>query len=91
MPRWLLKFAIVVLVTALTVGDDLSASQPGTETKKHKTAVKKLPFPGEVFLVDGCPAFLIPPTQSSAGRTTPWVWYCANASRPARQFGEVDV
>jgi pimeloyl-ACP methyl ester carboxylesterase len=37
---------------------------------------KSLPLPGEVFTVNGCPAFLIaPPPQARAGGPPPWVWY----------------
>ena len=36
---------------------------------------KELPIEGEVFSVEGCTAFLIPPGQVAAGDETPWVWY----------------
>ena len=36
---------------------------------------KVLPLPGEVFLVDGHPAFLIPSKVHSASQAKPWVWY----------------
>ena len=34
---------------------------------------KSLPLPGEQFMVDGRPAFLIPPASPAPGR--PWVWH----------------
>ena len=70
--RWFLPF---VLVIASTFGGQLFASPKNTEAKQDKRSKKKLPLAGEVFLVDGCPAFLIPPKQSIAGTRTPWVWY----------------
>jgi hypothetical protein len=36
---------------------------------------KKLPLPGETFLLNGRTAFLILPETSTAGKPTPWVWY----------------
>ena len=36
---------------------------------------KKLPLPGDVFLVEGRPAFVIPPEKNEADKTVPWVWY----------------
>jgi pimeloyl-ACP methyl ester carboxylesterase/lysophospholipase L1-like esterase len=36
---------------------------------------KALPLPGEVFVIDGCPAFLIPPAARPAAGPVPWVWY----------------
>jgi pimeloyl-ACP methyl ester carboxylesterase len=36
---------------------------------------KKLPLPGELFLVADQPAFLIPAPAASAGKPKPWVWY----------------
>ena len=36
---------------------------------------KELPRPGEVFLVDGHTAFLIPAKANAAGKSKPWVWY----------------
>ena len=43
---------------------------------KSKPAVsKKLPFPGEVFAVEGRPAFLILPPSPKPGAPVPWGWY----------------
>ena len=75
MPRWFLNFALVMLVLSAAFAGELSAAPKSTESQKNKTPTKKLPLPGEVFRVDGCTAFLIPPRQSVAGKTTPWVWY----------------
>jgi pimeloyl-ACP methyl ester carboxylesterase len=36
---------------------------------------KSLPLPGEVFLVQGREAFVIPPQASPANGPVPWVWY----------------
>lgn len=36
---------------------------------------KDLPIPGEAFLVEGRPAFLISPAEVGSGPTAPWVWY----------------
>jgi pimeloyl-ACP methyl ester carboxylesterase len=73
--RWFLNFALVVLVLSAASAGELSAAQKSTESQKNKTPTKKLPLPGEVFLVDGCPASLIPPSQPVARKPTPWVWY----------------
>ncbi|MEE2754379.1 MAG: alpha/beta hydrolase, partial [Candidatus Latescibacterota bacterium] len=35
---------------------------------------KKLPISGELFEIEGCPAFLIRATAKPEGRN-PWVWY----------------
>ena len=39
------------------------------------TASKTLPMLGEVFQVQGRPAFVIPPARKAANQPTPWVWY----------------
>ncbi len=36
---------------------------------------KQLPMAGEVFSVEGCTAFLIPPAQTAVSNEMPWVWY----------------
>lgn len=36
---------------------------------------KSLPIPGDIFSVEGHPAFLISPPGDRADRPTPWVWY----------------
>ena len=36
---------------------------------------KQLPFPGEVFAIDGHTAFLILPDTKPAKEAMPWVWY----------------
>ena len=36
---------------------------------------KELPWPGDVFLVDGHAAFIIPAKANSALKSKPWVWY----------------
>ena len=37
--------------------------------------LKVLPLPGEVFLVQGRPAFVILPPTKSTNSAIPWVWY----------------
>jgi alpha-beta hydrolase superfamily lysophospholipase len=73
--RWSLNFGLVALVLSAAFAGELSAAQKNSESQKNKTPTKKLPLAGEVFLVDRCPAFLIPPKQSVARNPTPWVWY----------------
>jgi pimeloyl-ACP methyl ester carboxylesterase len=73
--RWFLNFALALVVLSAASAGELSAAPKSSESQKNKTPTKKLPLPGEVFRVDGCTAFLIPPRQSIAGKTTPWVWY----------------
>ena len=36
---------------------------------------KQLPFPGDVFAIDGHTAFLIQPDTKPANKAMPWVWY----------------
>jgi len=36
---------------------------------------KQLPFPGEVFAIEGHIAFLIQPDTKPTNKTMPWVWY----------------
>ena len=36
---------------------------------------KQLPFPGEVFAIEGRIAFLIQPDTKPTNKTMPWVWY----------------
>jgi len=46
---------------------------------------KKLPFPGEVFAVEGHTAFVIWP-EKKAPQSTPWVWYAPTLPNlPAKQ------
>ena len=71
------SFGLWVVVLILAAGD-LFAAEMLSETSKDKTPKKRLPLPGEVFLVDHCPAFLIParhPVHPFVKRPTPWVWY----------------
>jgi pimeloyl-ACP methyl ester carboxylesterase len=72
MLRSCLVFVVVVLTAA---ADDLSAAEKHAETTKGKAAKKSLPLSGEVFVVDRCPAFLIPARHPLANRPIPWVWY----------------
>ncbi len=70
------RFLVFFFVVALTAAaDDLFAGNQQSETTKDETPQKTLPLSGEVFLVDRCPAFLIPPTHPFPEKPTPWVWY----------------
>ncbi len=48
---------------------------------------KDLPLPGEVFTVNGRPAFIVPPAVPPPdGKPTPWVWYAPTLAKlPARE------
>jgi len=48
---------------------------------------KELPLPGEVFTVNGRPAFIVPPSvPATDGKFTPWVWYAPTLAKfPARE------
>jgi len=48
---------------------------PLAEPWAAEALAKVLPLPGEVFVVEGCPAFLITPAGPPASRPVPWVWY----------------
>jgi len=72
MRRWFLLFVVVVPTAA---ADNLPAAEQSSETTKAAAPPKTLPLPGEVFLVDRCPAFLIRPRHPNAKEATPWVWY----------------
>jgi pimeloyl-ACP methyl ester carboxylesterase len=52
-----------------------------------QTFAKELPLPGEVFTVNGRPAFIVPPTVlPTDGKPTPWVWYAPTLENlPARE------
>lgn len=47
----------------------------GEKTAKPAGRNKELPLPGEVFMVQGCQAFLIPGKIDVAQKAKPWVWY----------------
>lgn len=65
--------AVLFVALAFLAGRS-SIAQEGNATKDAPPK-KELPMPGEVFLVDGAPAFLIPGKPSAAKERTPWVWY----------------
>lgn len=47
---------------------------------------KEIPLPGEVFSVQGCTAFVIPPAEATA--PVPWVWYAPTlANLPGPEEG----
>ena len=51
----------------------LPAAEPNVSSPV--TPKKDLPLPGEVFLVAGRTAFIIPAKTDSAPKAKPWVWY----------------
>jgi pimeloyl-ACP methyl ester carboxylesterase len=53
----------------------LGEAVAATVRKALEKPAKKLPLPGETFLVDGRVAFLIRPDKTGTTRPTPWVWY----------------
>jgi dipeptidyl aminopeptidase/acylaminoacyl peptidase len=61
------------IVTALVMG--LVAAVAQAQSTDNSPRAKTLPIPGEVFLVEGRTAFVIPPDEKSAKGKTPWVWY----------------
>lgn len=56
-------FVIVALLVSLSIPQ--AAEIPN----------KALPLPGDIFLVQGHPAFVIPPPTKSTNSSIPWVWY----------------
>ena len=54
-----------------------AALLPASLAPRHLGAApqKSLPLQGEVFLVQGRTAFVIPPQVKPANRPVPWVWY----------------
>jgi pimeloyl-ACP methyl ester carboxylesterase len=48
---------------------------PPTILPAAEAPQKSLPFPGEVFQIEGRTAFVILPRQKPAARPIPWVWY----------------
>lgn len=46
-----------------------------SQTTLNAPPEKRLPLPGEVFLVDGRTAFVIPAEKKATDGATPWVWY----------------
>ena len=64
------RISIVLVACCLVVGPRCFA-----EEKSPQSVSKKLPIAGDVFAVEGRPAFLILPKQTKPGGPTPWVWY----------------
>lgn len=64
-------YALAALLFAL-----LATLDAGTPSASNPVLpAKDLPLPGEVFLVAGRTAFLIPAKANPAGRSKPWIWY----------------
>ncbi len=53
---------------------DLTPVQTG-EKNKHAKPVKKLILPGESFLIDGRPAFVLHPARANKAKPKPWILY----------------
>lgn len=64
-----------LLSTFFFAASALTADEPKPAAATKEPAAKTLPLPGDVFLVDGRPAFLIPPLKPPEQGATPWVWY----------------
>jgi alpha-beta hydrolase superfamily lysophospholipase len=62
---------IVVLHAAALLAAHAVAAEPGGQGEP----VKKLVLPGEAFLVDGHPAFILHPTETKRQKPQPWVMY----------------
>jgi pimeloyl-ACP methyl ester carboxylesterase len=59
---------------ALAAGVANADEKPARDATQ-KVPAKALPFPGEVFAVADCPAFLISPGETDRKGPLPWVWY----------------
>ena len=64
-----LTFILPLLATSVV----LHAAEPAVPSLVPP--IKNLPLPGEVFLVDGHTAFIIPAKTGSTSKEIPWVWY----------------
>ena len=69
MKHTILSFTVLLLSWLST----LSAQVP--DVSDPIPAKKDLPLPGEVFLVSGRAAFLIPAKSEPSAKAKPWVWY----------------
>lgn len=65
------KLVLRFLTVAIVLIAELATAQPPATSAPPK----KLPLPGENFLVSERPAFVIPPNQKPTSGETPWVWY----------------
>lgn len=63
---------ILLLIVGLFLGNRRVEAQ---ETKPADTPVKKLILPGESFLVDQRPAFILLPDEAKRSKPQPWVMY----------------
>ena len=61
------------LLTILLAVPSLHAEPPKADI--NHTPEKNLPLPGEVFLVEGHTAFIIPAKTQLAGKPKAWIWY----------------
>lgn len=65
------RAGVPVSAILLMTAGGLLAVEPAASAPPQK----ELPLPGEVFLVEGRTAFLLPPKAGVAAKPTPWVWY----------------
>lgn len=57
------------------IGQSAPAAAEETKSTNDASPMKELPLPGEVFLVDGATAFVVPAKASTKKERMPWVWY----------------
>jgi len=82
MPEKINKLNFIPVLLAASVV--LHAAQ--TDVPSLVPPKKELPLPGEVFLVDGHAAFIIPAKTGSTGKAIPWVWYAPTlANLPGKE------
>jgi dipeptidyl aminopeptidase/acylaminoacyl peptidase len=61
---------IAVFCTALSASDAFTA-----EPARKAESIKELVFPGEAFLVEGRPAFILQPADTKRQKPQPWIMY----------------
>ncbi|MCC6509252.1 MAG: prolyl oligopeptidase family serine peptidase [Pirellulaceae bacterium] len=71
--RHMCPFALrLFFVVVLTL---FSATQsPGAEDERNQIA-KELILPGESFLIEGCPSFILLPAEEKRQKSQPWIMY----------------
>ena len=78
-----MRFNVLILILMALLASPLAILH-GADTEIASESVapnKSLPLAGEVFLVDGHTAFVIPPKHVVPGQATPWVWYAPTLPR----------
>ena len=74
---WIVLAAGCPVIRAVDGPPDRADEVGSAAADQKRKPQKVLPLPGEVFEVEGCPAFVILPAAENraANRPTPWVWY----------------